>query len=247
MSGHRSRRTWLSHGASARRKSRGCLIWRKKCRKQVNAYGAHPWEAGSNWVVEGLIRRLLANDNLARRYLERYCVYTLPMANKDGVARGRTRFNLQGEDLNRGWEKSADPQFAPENFALERWLEKMISQGQAPQLALELHNDGGGQLQLSRSNVPQLKRYLRRMAMLERLLRRCTWFTVGSTSSSFKNPGTLGEGWLERFGIDAVVHEFNCNWIAGLHDYPSARHWQDYGAGLATVFFEYFRQIDQGA
>ena len=43
-----------------------------------------------------------------------------------------------------------------------------------------------------------------------------------------------------RFGIHAVVHEFNCNWIAGLKDYPSARHWQDYGANLATVFYDYF-------
>ena len=55
-----------------------------------------------------------------------------------------------------------------------------------------------------------------------------------------RNAGTLGEGWLERFGIHAVVHEFNCNWIAGLKDYPSARHWQDYGANLATVFYDYF-------
>ncbi len=85
------------------------------------------------------------------------------------------------------------------------------------------------------------------MAILERLLRRYTWFTVGSSSSSFKNPVTLGKGWLERYGTDAVVHKFNCNWIAGLHDYSSARHWQDYGAGSATVFFEYFRQRRQGA
>ena len=56
---------------------------------------AHPWEPGGNWVVEGLIRRLLQGDDDARRYLDRYCVYVMPMANKDGVARGRTRFNLR--------------------------------------------------------------------------------------------------------------------------------------------------------
>jgi len=201
---------------------------------------AHPWEPGGNWVVEGLIRRLLKGDADAKRWLRRYCVYALPMANKDGVARGGTRFNLQGKDLNRNWDKPADPQLAPENAALERWLETMIRAGQRPDLAMELHNDGYGKLHISRPAVPQLEQYLARMAALEALLRKHTWFTEGSTRESFRNPGTLGDGWLERFGVDAVVLEFNANWIAGLNDYARSRHWQTFGEKLAEVFFEYF-------
>ena len=204
---------------------------------------AHAWEPGGNWVVEGLVHRLLKNDQEARSFLKRYCVYILPMANKDGVAMGRTRFNLQGKDLNRDWDKPADPRLAPENHALEQWLERMVRNRQAPHLALELHNDGNGQLHLSRPPVPELPRYLERMATLEELLRRHTWFTEGSTQETFRNSGTLGEGWLERYHIDAAVHEFNCNWIAGLKDYPSAKHWQSYGEKLATVFYEYFGVI----
>src|SRR6185437_10873654 len=71
---------------------------------------AHPWEPGGNWVVQGLVGRLLADDGDAARFRERYCAYILPMANKDGVARGRTRFNLRGKDLNRNWDRPADPQ-----------------------------------------------------------------------------------------------------------------------------------------
>ena len=201
---------------------------------------AHAWEPGGNWVVEGLVRRLLKDDADARQFLERYCVYVLPMANKDGVALGRTRFNFQGKDLNRDWDKPADPQLAPENAALERWLEDRVKAGQAPHLALELHNDGSGLLHISRPPVPELARHVERMTIMEELLRKHTWFTEGSTKESFRNSGTLGDGWLERYGIDAVVHEFNCNWIAGLKDYPSARHWQSYGENLATVFYEYF-------
>jgi hypothetical protein len=78
------------------------------------------------------------------------------------------------------------------------------------------------------------------MARLERFLRKDTWFTEGSTGANFRNPGSLGEGWLERFGVYAAVHEFNCNWIAGLNDYPSAAHWREYGAGLVRVFSDYF-------
>jgi len=204
---------------------------------------AHPWETAGNWMVEGLVRRLLRDDADAKEYLKRYCVYILPMANKDGVALGRTRFNLQGRDLNRHWDKPADPQLAPEDAALEKWLEGMIKAGHPPHLALELHNDGSGQLHLSRPPVPDLTRYLQRMAILEELLRKHTWSTEGSTKAGTRNPGTLGDGWLERYGIDAAVHEFNCNWIAGLKDYPSARHWQTYGEKLATVFYEYFGSV----
>ena len=201
---------------------------------------AHPWEPGGNWVLEGLVRRLLKDDVAAQNYRNRYCVYFLPIANKDGVALGRTRFNLQGKDLNRNWDRPADPTLAPENFALEQWLEKMVASGQAPHLALELHNDGNGLLHISRPPVPVLPRYLERMTLLEQLLRKHTWFTEGATKGSFRNSGTLGDSWLERYGIDAVVHEFNANWIAGLKDYASAKHWQTYGENLATVFHEYF-------
>jgi hypothetical protein len=204
---------------------------------------AHPWEAGGNWVVEGIVHRLLKDDADAPKFFKRYCLYILPMANKDGVALGRTRFNLQGRDLNRNWDKPADPQLAPENAALENWLEKMIAAQQRPHLALELHNDGNGLLHISRPPVPHLEEHLRRMATLEDLLRKHTWFTEGSTKTEFRNAGTLGDGWLERYGIDAAVHEFNCQWIAGLKEHPTAAHWQDYGAKLADVFYEYFERV----
>jgi hypothetical protein len=37
--------------------------------------------------------------------------------------------------------------------------------------------------------------------------------------------------------------EFNCNWIAGLKDYPSAKYWRAYGAALTTVFYHYFGRV----
>lgn len=201
---------------------------------------SHPWESGGNWVAEGLIRRLLKDDEPARAFRKRYCVYVMPIANKDGVARGMTRFNLRGMDLNRNWDKPADPDLAPENLALEQWLAQMIRDGRRPDLALELHNDGNGQLHISRPPVPELDRYLQRMTAFEALLRKHTWFTEGSTKPAFRNSGTLGEGFLERFGIDAVVHELNCNWIAGLKEPPLARHWIAYGEQLAVVLDAYF-------
>jgi hypothetical protein len=162
------------------------------------------------------------------------------MANKDGVVRGLTRFNLKGKDLNREWDHPADPNLSPENHALETWLEKMVKAGRRPRLALELHNDGNGMLHPARAPLAQARRHNERMTTLEALLRKHTWFTEGSTKPSAATVSTLADGWLERYGIDATVHEFNCQWIAGLKEHPTGRHWQRYGSDLARVLHDYF-------
>jgi hypothetical protein len=145
-------------------------------------------------------------------------------------------------DLNRKWDGPADPDLAPEKAALEGWLEGMIERGQRPQLAIDFHNDAGGRLHISRPDLPStdLADYLARMQRFEQLLRDHTWFSEGSTRPSFRNPGSLGEGLLARYGIPALIHELNANWIAGLDTYPSSEHWRTYGEQLAKVFWLYF-------
>ncbi|MBE0536297.1 MAG: succinylglutamate desuccinylase/aspartoacylase family protein [Phycisphaerae bacterium] len=200
---------------------------------------AHPWEAGGNWVVDGLIKSLLKDDEDSRRFLECCCLYVMPMANKDGVVRGRTRFNLMGMDLNRNWGQSADVRLAPENHALESWLEKMIAAGRKPDLAFDLHNDNNGRIHISRPE-PEIPGHLARMERVEQLLRKHTWFTEGATGATFRNPGTFGEGLLMRYGICAFVYELNCDWIAGLNKAPTAADWQLLGRQLRKVFSDYF-------
>ena len=196
---------------------------------------AHSWEPGGNWVVEGLIDALL--NSKSADYLQRYTVYIMPMANKDGVARGRTRFNSLGMDLNRQWDKEPDSILVPEQYAFERWLKKMVAAGRKPLLAIDLHNDNNGNLHV---NLPteKNKEYTARMNKLESLLRQHTWFREGK--SHVKNPGSLGEGLAARYGIDACVYEFNYDWIEGLQKDPMGADWKQLGGLLPKVFFEYF-------
>lgn len=204
---------------------------------------AHAWEPGGNWMVQGLIRALLRDDEASRRCRKRCCVYVLPMANKDAVARGLTRFNMLGRDLNRNWDRPADPKLAPENYALEAWIRRMIKQGKPLHLAIDMHNDESGGLHISRPPVKDLERYLQRMRVFEKLLRKHTWFTEGSSGPGHRNPGSLGEGLLERYGIDACILEFNCNWIAGLKQYPSGAAWEQFGGQFLAVLSEYFDEV----
>jgi hypothetical protein len=199
---------------------------------------AHPWEPGGNWVVQGLIRRLLEDDAEVRRCLDRYCLHVLPMAAKDGVVRGHTRFNVLGMDLNRGWDRPADPDLAPENAALERWLDDLARQGIRPELAIDLHNDNSGRLHLSRppgSGDP----HLAKMERLEQLLREHTWFREG-TSAGAQGSWTFGEGLLERYSLQACILELNCDWIEGLGKVPFGADWEGFGRQLSEVLFSYF-------
>jgi hypothetical protein len=116
----------------------------------------------------------------------------------------------------------------------------MIETGRRPHLALELHNDGNGKLHPARPPAPALKQALEQMATFERLLRKHTWFTEGSTKPDTALVFTLPDGWLARYGIDGAVHEFNCQWIAGLSEPPLGRHWKQYGERLAFALFDYF-------
>jgi len=200
---------------------------------------AHPWETGGNWVIEGLVDAVLAEENAVWRDV--YCVHILPMANKDGVAQGRHRFNLKGKDLNRNWDRPADPVLAPENHALESWIRRAVASGRRPALAIDLHNDNGG---LLHANTPRpgTEQYQRNMARLENVLRRYTWFREGRVSPNFHNPGSFGEGLYDRYGIDACILELKCLPVEGLGRPPLGADWMEFGRGLRDAFTAYFSE-----
>ncbi len=199
----------------------------------------HPWEPGGNWVLEGVVETLLRGDAQAKKFLKNYCVYAVTMANKDGVNHGVTRFNINGVDLNRGWDKPADTVLAPENVAIERWLDDMIRQGKKPDLAIDFHNDSkGGLIFAAPPDHPEA--YLNRMKEFENLLYKYTWFTEGSIVSG---PGStmFARGMINRYGIDGMIFELNANYAKGLNKGPVGGDWKLLGSQMCTVFNEYFQ------
>lgn len=205
---------------------------------------AHAFESGGNYVVEGLIHRLLKNDEAARRYLEKYCVYILPMANKDGVAGGKSRYTAMGMDLNRQWFELADPEINPENYALEMWIKALKKKGIKPDLAFDLHNDKWGWIHLARPPHTDLTGYLENMKRFSALLYRYSWYQFGNTGPEFRDKGAMAEGLLKRYGINAATIELNYSYAKGLKRRPTAEDWEVLGAQLSKVFYRYFEEAD---
>ncbi|MFH0759763.1 MAG: M14 family zinc carboxypeptidase [Bacteroidota bacterium] len=202
---------------------------------------AHAWEAGGNWVIEGIIRTLMNETNQENSYLSRYSVYILPMANMDGVANGGSRFNMNGMDLNRNLDEPADPVLSPENAAMEQWLEGMIAKGFKPDLAIDFHNDSNGPLFFA-SSGENWKSYENHMKILEKLLKHHTWFSEGS---SFSGTPSFGQGLMSHYGIEALVYELNAHWIKGLNKKPLSEDWFLLGDQLCLVFDKYFMKIEE--
>jgi len=115
----------------------------------------------------------------------------------------------------------------------------MITNGKKPDLAIDLHNDQNGQLHVSHPEK-NFEEYFSRAQRFESLLYKHTWFTGGRTGGDFRNPGSFGEGLVERFGIDAFILEFNFEWIASLKKVPVGKDWELFGRQLRDVFFDYF-------
>lgn len=65
----------------------------------------HPGETMAEWLIEGLLNRLLDSEcATAKALLDKANFYIVPNMNPDGSARGHLRTNAIGVNLNREWQ-----------------------------------------------------------------------------------------------------------------------------------------------
>ena len=96
----------------------------------------HPGESMAEWLVEGLLERLLDEDDAISSELLKKCVFhIMPNVNPDGSIRGHLRCNAVGRNLNREWDNPTLEE-SPEIFHLRN---KMDETG--VDLALDVHGD----------------------------------------------------------------------------------------------------------
>ena len=206
---------------------------------------AHPWEPGGSWVVQGLIRKFLGARSAD--WINTFNVYIMPMANKDGVARGMTRFNTKGMDLNRKWDTMSDSILCPEKYALEKFLENLGKKGVRPVLGIDIHNDDAGSI-ITATHERGDARFLKNMKLLEELMRKYTIFTE-AVRYSWKDPDKndnltmFEDGLYKRYGIEAIVWELNANWNGKDGRMPLSDDWMESGGNLNDVFFHYARSL----
>lgn len=96
----------------------------------------HPGETMAEWLVEGLLGRLLdEDDGVSRQLLTKTVFYVIPNMNPDGAYRGHLRTNAKGVNLNREWA-SPTMEMSPEVYLV---MDKMKQVG--VDFYLDVHGD----------------------------------------------------------------------------------------------------------
>lgn len=85
----------------------------------------HPGESNSSFIVEGIIKFLISDEEAALRLRSTFVFKVVPMLNPDGVIIGNYRCSLAGWDLNRQW-KNPSPRLHPEIFAVKEMFIKTL-------------------------------------------------------------------------------------------------------------------------
>lgn len=65
----------------------------------------HPGETPSSWHFDGVIEKLLSNNDVISEYRKKMIFYCIPFTNPEGVYYGRSRTNYDGVDIESNWNK----------------------------------------------------------------------------------------------------------------------------------------------
>ncbi|MEL0036416.1 MAG: M14-type cytosolic carboxypeptidase [Gammaproteobacteria bacterium] len=96
----------------------------------------HPGESMAEWLIEGLLMRLLDDtDPVASAILNEATVYVVPNMNPDGSVRGHLRTNAVGSNLNREW-LTPTREKSPEVLLVRDMMEQT-----GVELFLDIHGD----------------------------------------------------------------------------------------------------------
>lgn len=96
----------------------------------------HPGETMAEWLIEGVLDRLLdRNDPVARALLAKAVFKIVPNMNPDGGRRGHLRTNAAGRNLNREWQTPSLEQ-SPEVYLVRAEMERI-----GVDFCLDVHGD----------------------------------------------------------------------------------------------------------
>jgi len=121
----------------------------------------HAWETHTSFCLEGAARLLLAGTPEAATLRRALLVRLLPMMDPDGVARGGTRLNRHGYDVNRHWNevRVGDPQLGgkmPEIASAKRAIRDWLAAGHRIDLLLAFHDTQVDSFSMAPGNDPSM-------------------------------------------------------------------------------------------
>jgi murein tripeptide amidase MpaA len=192
----------------------------------------HAWEAGSSWVELGAVQHLLSDKG---GFLRDEAIFKiLPIADPDGVAAGRVRYNKNGYDLNRNWDLD-DPKLMPEIAAQKKAIFDWVDSGHRIDLFLSVHNTESGEYLQAPAEFRALGQ-----RTLDLLTKRTTFnptVALRETGDAAKGRMTVAQGLYAARKIPAMLMEQMIEYNSKLKRCPTAQDRMEFGAALVDVLY----------
>jgi hypothetical protein len=193
----------------------------------------HAWESGSSWAADGAVRHLLSPEGARLRDGAIFKIF--PIADPDGVAAGRVRYNKNGYDLNRNWDVD-DPKLMPEIAAQRKAIFDWLDSGHPIDIFLSLHNTETGEYLQAPEEFRALGERIRTM-LVERTTFNPT-VPLRFTGAAEKGRMNVAQGLYRDRKIPAMLMEQMVQYNAKLKRCPTVADRTKFGAGLAEALYD---------
>ena len=208
----------------------------------------HAGEVTASHSMLGFLDQVLANTAAGRR-LREHCIFTLvPQVNADGIARGQTRWDAQGIDLESEWCFSRPPAAAvPEVAALKTRVDAFMAGPNPISVALNLHSTRGNYADsfffkhLAPSVSPTFVTI--QQNYIDAVNTASPFFNNASPQTSQLNPCTFIESYFwNNWGesVMALTHEGHYHRRQTDNEWITGADYREIGAALASGLQTYY-------
>lgn len=172
-------------------------------KKTILMFGRHHGDEGTaNWIIEGFIDEYLSNSKF--RNENQLILY--PMINPDG-AEAHSRYNSNGRDLNRSWNKNVSSSH-DEIKIYNKHLKSLLSKvGKNIFITLDMHGSFTKDfIYRVRENYVNLDYYNKQQIFIEALAMFDTWQN-GNYQLSNGDPAMARIVLINTYKLNAMTHE----------------------------------------
>jgi len=162
----------------------------------------HPPEVTGALALFPFVETLLANNELANKFREKYNVLVIPNINPDGVFMGNWRHNANGIDLNRDWIKFNQPEVQHVN----NYLKSIVAKGEKIKFAIDFHSTSKDIFYTLPVNhgveAPYFVKHW--LGSLDKAMPN---FTVIQQPGNKPNQGVAKQYFADNFNVHAITYE----------------------------------------
>lgn len=166
----------------------------------------HPPEITGALALFPFTVNLLSDSPVAKSFRDRFNILIVPNLNPDGVQMGHWRHNINGVDLNRDWNKFAQPEVR----AVHEHINKLIQAGGKMAMAVDFHSTHRDIFYTMPNDYGMEQRYLVNN-WLNAVDKQYKDFNVIQKPGNNPGRGVFKQYFADQYKVHAITYEMGDN------------------------------------